>query len=535
MRKISFLIDRLFLNKFDRTLVKKLKFINLPWREEQRNRSSEQLTIFIQMPEDYYFLIKFFLAKLVIEGQENRRIQYKFIRITDSQFRKGRFQKIKILKLFDLKWISLYQQLFKGEIVLDYAGSVSKKENEFYENEATSALKKISSKEDLICFRYKGIQIGDLIYDSYLRSECRATVDLSSPELKIIIKSSIRFVEKALDVCNFFGESVLFTGYTSYTNHGIPARVFKKYKKRVFTFSPIGKFLYKEIDGEFISHLKDYPKYVNYKKLLSSDQIQKGITTLKERFSGKIDSSIFYMRNSNYANTSALGEVNYRFNKSVVIYLHCFFDSPHAYRDMSFPDFYQWIETLLKVLNERPVNVFIKKHPNAIEGNDIFLKELVKNYSNIQVLEARVSNIEIAEKIKPICALTIYGTIAYEMAYLGIPVICCGDNPQVDFKFQKTYRNRDEYIHFLKTIEDEVHYHFYHSQSRSEIEAEIGKFLYLHNSGYKENYYHEIEDELNNQLLDIFFQRNNNLKDIRLRRISDQDKASSADEKWLFY
>ena len=60
--------------------------------------------------------------------------------------------------------------------------------------------KKINSKSDLIKLRYKDIVIGDLVYDTYLRFNRVATVDINDKKLKLIIRNAINIYES----CNLF-------------------------------------------------------------------------------------------------------------------------------------------------------------------------------------------------------------------------------------------------------------------------------------------------------------------------------------------
>lgn len=50
------------------------------------------------------------------------------------------------------------------------------------------------------------------------------------------------------------------------------------------------------------------------------------------------------------------------------------------------------------------------------------------------------------------CALTVYGTVAHELAYLGVPSIAAARHPHVAFDFCKTARTETEYREMLRSI-----------------------------------------------------------------------------------
>ena len=81
--------------------------------------------------------------------------------------------------------------------------------------------KKINSKSDLIKLRYKDIVIGDLVYDTYLRFNRVATVDINDKKLKLIIRNAINIYES----CNLFLKenniNIYFSKQASYIHYGI--------------------------------------------------------------------------------------------------------------------------------------------------------------------------------------------------------------------------------------------------------------------------------------------------------------------------
>jgi hypothetical protein len=57
-----------------------------------------------------------------------------------------------------------------------------------------------------------------------------------------------------------------------------------------------------------------------------------------------------------------------------------------------------------------------------------------KKYPNVKLLSEKVTNKQlVAAGVK--LGITVYGTVAHELAYMGIPIITCGDNPHSGYNF----------------------------------------------------------------------------------------------------
>jgi len=72
-----------------------------------------------------------------------------------------------------------------------------------------------------------------------------------------------------------------------------------------------------------------------------------------------------------------------------------------------------------------------------------------------------------------ICGITAYGTVAHELAYLGVHSICCARHPHHSFDFCKTASSKKEYELFLKE---------YHAPiSKVKMRKQALAFYYMHN------------------------------------------------------
>jgi hypothetical protein len=152
------------------------------------------------------------------------------------------------------------------------------------------------------------------------------------------------------------------------------------------------------------------------------------------------------MRQSAYA--KAEGSLPPNLKGAVVVFLHDFYDSPHVYPDLVFNDFWEWVCLTIDTVQKTGRTLFLKPHPNQIALSDEALSTLRAKYPELNWLSTSVSNVQLA-KAGIACGVTVYGTVAHELAYLGIPTIGCARHPHHSFDFCRTAKTRAEYVAML--------------------------------------------------------------------------------------
>jgi hypothetical protein len=212
-------------------------------------------------------------------------------------------------------------------------------------------------------------------------------------------------------------------------------------------------------------------------------KIKQANEILQSRLSGKVDEGIYYLKESIYSRSN-YSFTNFNNNRFIIIFLHCFFDSPHIYGNGVFVDFFEWVEYLLdKALKMPEINFIFKEHPNGLPENKkvlSFFKNKYESINNIIFIDGKISNYEIA-KMKPLAALTYYGTVAHEFSFLKIPVINAGENPHSLFNFSYNILNFEEYDNLISNIEN------IELPKEYNID-EIGEFFYMHYLYYSNNF-----------------------------------------------
>ena len=294
-----------------------------------------------------------------------------------------------------------------------------------------------------------GIEVADLLVDSYLRFKPSPEFDARDPFVRRLIWQALRDVRQANAYFLRVRPLWYLTSYSTYLEHGIPVRSALRHGVEVWSFGSLSHFA-KRLSQEDAFHTPDYSSYRNEFDALDgqAQRLEAARRQLEHRLSGGIDAATSYMRQSAYAQHDVV--LPDGLNGAVVIFLHDFYDSPHVYPELVFDDFWRWICFTINVLQRSGINFFLKPHPNQIALSDEALGLLRQKYPGLQWLPTSASNVQLA-KAGIACGVTVYGTVAHELAYLGVPSIACARHPHHTFDFCRTAKTRDEYEDLLKT------------------------------------------------------------------------------------
>ncbi len=317
-----------------------------------------------------------------------------------------------------------------------------------------------------------GIEVADLLVDSYLRFKPSPEFDAHDPFVRRLIWQALRDVRQANAYFSQVRPRWYLTSYSTYLEHGIPVRAALRHGVAVWSFGSLSHFT-KKLSEADVFHTPDYSRYRrNFEALDGQPQrLEAAREQLEHRLSGGIDAATSYMRQSAYAQSDvALPDGLYG---AVVIFLHDFYDSPHVYPDLVFDDFWRWICFTIEVLQSSGTRFFLKPHPNQIALSDEALGLLRQKYPGLQWLPAGVSNVQLV-RAGMACGVTVYGTVAHELAYLGVPSIGCALHPHHSFDFCRTAKTRDEYEGLLKT-------YAVSPLPQEEMQRQALAFYYMHN------------------------------------------------------
>jgi hypothetical protein len=310
------------------------------------------------------------------------------------------------------------------------------------------ALHTLKTKEDLFSFSINGIQIGDEIYESYLRTFSRPTAELDRFLCQYLIYVGIGyfvFFEDFFKRRNVLG-AVL--SHDIYIQMGILAKIAWKNEVPVYlanahdlkqTLAPDQKW-------------SEFSKYPEYFSKLDDASREAGIRwaeeQLSKRLGGAVGVNMVYSTKSAYVRDFIERQTVATHKNKVVIATHCFFDNPRAYGGMLFPDFYEWISFLGTLAEETDYEWCIKTHRDFLPGTAKVIQGLVEKYPRIKLIDPNTSWHQLkAEGVGYI--LTCYGSVGHELPLLGFKVLNAGYNPHIAYDFNWHAKSIDMYRQIL--------------------------------------------------------------------------------------
>lgn len=354
---------------------------------------------------------------------------------------------ILILFLRNLKWKRLFSGINNNFISFNNV-------NIFKEitliKEAKKKLIGVKSKKDLHNLNYKGIKIGDLIYDTYLRYKNVPTINIEDEFINEIFAKIIYSYEK-LDKLNKSNNiSYFFTNQLSYIHHGFPSRYFLKKKTKVKYFGGKASYLSNHKLNNYW-HSYNFRKFPQIFKNLKNkkEKIKKAKKLLTDKFKGKIiPQETFILEKSAYKNF-----VNKKTENFIgIIFLHCFVDAPTGRSKCLFNDFYEWTDETLNFFETQKLShkIAVKPHPYSRDISIDTELNFKKKYPNFIWLSKKISNKQIFSK-KPNFGISALGTVLPEIAYHNIFCMSAGMHPSMAYNF--VYRPKTKKQYFDKILE----------------------------------------------------------------------------------
>jgi hypothetical protein len=468
-KQVLLLVDRYRITPAEKVFVR-------AQRDIAASMADRGAIVLIEAVEDHYYLALF--AQVVAGILAEQPIQaHQFVpRSLRPGSTRSPYQAVKSFCFYnawtDRKWIRLYA-VFCSRVAYRSARYPFSRGSIAGLIQARRVWRALESKESLLELTLDGIKVGDLIYDTYLRFKPAATVDLKNRYLWVVIWQTLRDLRAARDYMLRAKPRMFISTYSTYIQHGVAVRVALAAGVKVFTFGNYQEF-YKRLLATDWAHTRNPDGYRSTFARLEdcTDKLAQANRALTARLSGAIDIATAYMQRSAYQGSAALPQA---ISGSLVLFLHDFFDSPHCYRWMIFTDFWDWASFTLDLAKRAGIRAFVKPHPNQTQSSRAITERLRSEFPETTWLSASTSNVQLVEAGMG-CAVTIYGTVAHELAYLGVPSIAAGDNPHLSFDFCHTARNRDEYSRLILDYRNLP-------RSPEKLRRESLEFYYMHNLG----------------------------------------------------
>ena len=173
---------------------------------------------------------------------------------------------------------------------------------------------------------------------------------------------------------------------------------------------------------------------------------------LNLRFSGNVGVDMHYSTKSAYTEPGKERVVAQSPRTKILVATHCFFDNPHPYGVNLFPDFYEWLYFLGEISEKTDYDWYIKTHPDFLPGNIPIIEEFIGKHPRFTLIPPHTSHLQLIEEGIDF-GLTVVGTIGFEYAALGIPVVNASlCNPHVRYKFNIHPKTIDEYEKLLMDL-----------------------------------------------------------------------------------
>ena len=352
--------------------------------------------------------------------------------------------------LLGINEFGVYQSFGTSEIFrISPSQKQKKRANALFE----SVKDTLNSKLAIEALTINGIWMGDLIYDTYLMSLKEATIEPKAPRFLEFLRTSLElfvFWEDYFDEKDVRAVNVSHCVY----NLAMPLRI--AVARGIPAFQVTVTYLYR-LSREKLFAYNEFFHYREHFAALPPPVRESGLAEaqkrIERRFAGEVGVDMAYSTKSAYGEARHTRLLRESPRKKILIATHCFFDSPHSYGNNIFPDFYEWLDFLGKTSEVTDYDWYIKTHPDYLPGTMEIIKSFVERYPKFTLLPSDASHHQIiAEGID--LALTVYGTIAFEYAALGIPVINASqNNPHIAFNFNLHAKDVEDYRRMLTGLD----------------------------------------------------------------------------------
>lgn len=295
----------------------------------------------------------------------------------------------------------------------------------------------------------RGIWVGDLIYDTYLRKFCKPTIMLDDQIFKDFLLESLELFIFWEDYFNDHDVRAVNVSHCAY-NAAIPYRfaigknipAYQVTTNHLYRLSKSHYFAY----NDFVYFREGFSTLPEDIKILGLDRARERI---QQRFGGEVGVDMPYSTKSAWGHSKHDTLLRESTKKKILVATHCFYDSPHGHGICIFPDFYEWLEFLGKITEVTDYDWYLKTHPDFRAETMEVLQDLMQKYPKFTLLPADASHHQIIDEGIDV-ALTVYGTIGFEYAALGIPVInCSAVNPHIGYSFNIHPKDEEDYRDIL--------------------------------------------------------------------------------------
>jgi len=310
------------------------------------------------------------------------------------------------------------------------------------------------------------IELGEYIYDEFLRSQKIGTLDKVNFKYLLFMYRGVYAYFRFVKLLKEIKPSYLVSSEISYL-HSIFMKASLSLEKKPIVYVAVNYLSY---DRFCISKVNLY-KDISFKNItvFTTDMYKKVIQHYKKDIlinfynqkyaSDTTGNMLSLIDDKKYDNNIIINNnlfINkYKFNnnyKNIFVYAHALVDGIRSYENIIFKDYYVWLEETLEILTKvLNINIFVKQHPNEERyqckhrTNDILVK-----FNNIHIISYKLEDSILSEYADVI--ITSTGTIGIEAPCLGIPVITAAKPPYAGLETITVCKSYNEYKNTLYNI-----------------------------------------------------------------------------------
>ena len=301
----------------------------------------------------------------------------------------------------------------------------------------------------MIALCIEGTLIGDLIYDSHLMINKVPTLFIKDIKFQNTLRQAIGIYIFWRDYFDTHDVKAINASHCVYTT----AIILRLAIQRDIPAYQINATHAYYLTKENLWAYDDFYYFPEEFKKLSRQEQRMGLTEakkrLEKRFAGEVGVDMYYSKKSAYTRSYNNKVLSNNSKLKILVAPHCFFDSPHPYGVSLFPDYYEWLLFVGNYSEHTDYDWYIKTHPDFLPGNIPIIEEFINKYSKFTLIPADTSHHQIIEEGIDI-ALTVHGTIGFEYAALGVPVVNASMcNPHVRYNFNIHPKSIEEFEKIL--------------------------------------------------------------------------------------
>lgn len=313
---------------------------------------------------------------------------------------------------------------------------------------------------DLTKYTFKGLLIGDLVYDTLVRFVPNSyTINkLNRKHFRLVFRSFFFYFQNKY-IIDKFNVNALVTSHNVYAEFGLLSRQVHS-KGGVVFLKDMSLYKCYHNDNNIREHFLKLPIADFKTKISSSEILNKAQKYFDQRVLGNIDQidvKNAYTNKKRYSKNELLNHFGLSLSTDLPIALvmaHAFSDAPHVGESLLFKDYYDWLVKTLKCINKNTnVLTFVKTHPSSyLWGEKGVVEEILIKYdlSNIYIVPNDLNTSSLYDFTDIL--ITAKGTAGLEFSAAGKYVITAGKGYYSGFGFVAEPETIEDYYNLLNEL-----------------------------------------------------------------------------------